>query len=287
MNEQEQTLTVVPTSYASTAISAGDVLEQKRKIQELMKTVFIPGVHFGKIPGTGKDAKPALFKAGSEYLIFAFNLRPHTEMTPVYTPDGHLTCSVRVVLHASDGTYLGDGYGVCSTRETKYAFKRGDMVCPDCGKAAIRKSKEEYGGGWYCNTRANGCGAKFGKNDARFANQDATTPTNPADFYNTVTKMAHKRALVGAVLVTTAASSYFTQDLEDTPGAACEYLEQSQCEAIAAEIQAVGADPVKMLEVLGISHIYELRESHLATIQQTIDGHRRRNMNGRNQDGRS
>lgn len=38
---------------------------------------------------------------------------------------------------------------------------------------------------------------------------------NPADSYNTVLKMAKKRALVDAVLNTTAASDSFTQDLED------------------------------------------------------------------------
>ncbi len=38
---------------------------------------------------------------------------------------------------------------------------------------------------------------------------------NPADHYNTVLKMAKKRALVDAVLTTTAASDIFTQDLEE------------------------------------------------------------------------
>ena len=38
---------------------------------------------------------------------------------------------------------------------------------------------------------------------------------NPADHYNTVLKMAKKRALVDAVLTATAASDIFTQDLED------------------------------------------------------------------------
>ena len=38
---------------------------------------------------------------------------------------------------------------------------------------------------------------------------------NPADHYNTVLKMAKKRALVDAVLTSTAASDIFTQDLEE------------------------------------------------------------------------
>ena len=38
---------------------------------------------------------------------------------------------------------------------------------------------------------------------------------NPADYYNTVIKMADKRAIVAAVLYSTAASDTFTQDIED------------------------------------------------------------------------
>ena len=40
---------------------------------------------------------------------------------------------------------------------------------------------------------------------------------NPADYYNTVLKMAKKRAHVDAVLTATAASDIFTQDIEDMP----------------------------------------------------------------------
>ena len=35
------------------------------------------------------------------------------------------------------------------------------MVCPDCGKDAIIKGKEEYGGGWLCYKAKGGCGSKF------------------------------------------------------------------------------------------------------------------------------
>lgn len=42
---------------------------------------------------------------------------------------------------------------------------------------------------------------------------------NPADMYNTVLKMAKKRAFVDAILTCTAASDCFTQDIEDDPQA--------------------------------------------------------------------
>ena len=34
-------------------------------------------------------------------------------------------------------------------------------VCPNCGKDAIRKGAEQYGGGWFCSKTRGGCGAKF------------------------------------------------------------------------------------------------------------------------------
>jgi hypothetical protein len=40
---------------------------------------------------------------------------------------------------------------------------------------------------------------------------------NPSDYYNTCLKMGKKRALVDAVLTSTAASDIFTQDIEEDP----------------------------------------------------------------------
>jgi len=42
-------------------------------------------------------------------------------------------------------------------------------VCPSCGKRAIIKGKPEYGGGWVCYKKLDGCGAKFPDGDPRFA----------------------------------------------------------------------------------------------------------------------
>jgi len=50
--------------------------------------------------------------------------------------------------------------------------------------------------------------SKHGPDGTRIAN-------NPADFYNTAIKMGGKRALIAAVLFTTAASDVFTQDIDD------------------------------------------------------------------------
>ena len=45
------------------------------------------------------------------------------------------------------------------------------LTCPECGEKAIIKSKEEYGGGWYCFPKIGGCGKKFGKDEPRITGQ--------------------------------------------------------------------------------------------------------------------
>ena len=114
---------------------------------------------------------------------------------------------------------MGEGVGFCSTRETRYAFVNASRKCPACGKDAIIKGKAEYGGGWVCYKKKDGCGTKYDDGDAAIEGQKVgkVAVDNPVDSFNTVLKMAKKRALVDAVLTATAASDLFVQDLEDTP----------------------------------------------------------------------
>jgi hypothetical protein len=83
------------------------------------------------------------------------------------------------------------------------------------------RSKFEQGA-WYCNKKADGCGANFGPGTAEaqaIESQDVGRIENPdvADVYNTCLKMAKKRAHVDATLSALAVSDAFTQDIEDLP----------------------------------------------------------------------
>lgn len=40
-------------------------------------------------------------------------------------------------------------------------FRAGSNVCPKCGKRAVIKGKPEYGGGWVCFKKKNGCGSTW------------------------------------------------------------------------------------------------------------------------------
>ncbi|KKL19998.1 hypothetical protein LCGC14_2459880 [marine sediment metagenome] len=107
---------------------------------------------------------------------------------------------------------------MCSTKESKYAWRKPSIKCPDCGTESVIKPKKEYGGGWLCWAKKGGCGSKWEDGAAVIENQSTERVPNPdlPDQYNTVLKMSNKRALVASVLNVTAASDIFTQDLEET-----------------------------------------------------------------------
>jgi hypothetical protein len=64
-----------------------------------------------------------------------------------------------------------------------------------------------------------GCGATFHSTTSEITKQETGRVENPdiADVYNTVLKMAKKRAQVDATLTAVGASDLLTQDLEDLP----------------------------------------------------------------------
>jgi len=198
--------------------SIEELLAQANKIKQAMEQAMEVDQHYGIIPGA---RKPSLWKPGAEKLCLLFRLDPQYHSEPV-APDagggGHLTVkSVCTLWHIPTGQRFGSGEASCSTRESKYAYRQASRKCPACGKEAIIKGKAEYGGGWLCFKKKEGCGAKFKEGDAAIEGQETGRVANDdlADSYNTVLKMANKRALVAGILNVTAASDVFTQDLED------------------------------------------------------------------------
>jgi hypothetical protein len=191
------------------------------QIRSLLSSCMKQDMHYGVIPGTGK--KPTLLKPGAELLNVMFRLRPEYIIEKTFHEDGHFTVHSKCRLfHVQSGVAVGEGDAICSTRESKYAYRAAKRTCPKCAKPAIYKSKEAYGGGWYCwkKPEIGGCGAVFkdGSPEAieiekqfvgKVPNEDLP------DQYNTIIKMANKRSNIAATLSATAASEVFTQDIED------------------------------------------------------------------------
>jgi len=195
-------------------LTVEELAAQVEKIHKVMATLMKPEVHYGVIPGT---KKPTLYKPGAELLCMLFRLDPQPATEKIRDGD-HLTVESTMTLwHIPTGLRWGSGQGSCSTRESKYAYRKAGRECPECGKQdTIIKGKAEYGGGWLCFAKRGGCGAKFKDGDAAIEKQQTeeriANPDLP-DSHNTVLKMANKRSLVAAVLNVTAASEIFTQDV--------------------------------------------------------------------------
>ena len=194
-----------------------DVKRQADQINELMQLTMVRGVHYGVIPECGE--KPTLLKPGAEKINLMFQLSPELVETNETRYEGfHKEYRVVMALkHTRTGRIWGMGTGSCSTLESKYRYRNAARKCPNCQKESIIKGKAEWGGGWICWKKKGGCGSKFSENDPNITNQEAGKIENedPADQWNTVLKMAKKRALVDAVLGIGACSDLFTQDLDD------------------------------------------------------------------------
>lgn len=195
-------------------LSVDDVVARVEKIQEVSRRVMQEGRHFGTIPGV---KKPSLLKPGAEILCMTFQLAPKFKAKEKLKGDHLESVTTCTLVHIPTGAELGSADGSCSTRESKYAWRQGERLCPSCSKACIIKGKEEYGGGWLCFAKKGGCGAKFRDGDKAIEGQQVGRVENPdlPDCWNTVRKMAAKRALVAAVLIVTCASDLYTQDVEE------------------------------------------------------------------------
>lgn len=193
------------------------VRRQVNLVQEVMKEFMKVDEHYGIIPGC---KKPSLYKAGAEKLSMVFRMDPHYEISINNMENGHREVTVTCTLYSiGSGIRLGSGVGSASTMEAKYRYRDMQRQCPTCDQETIIKGKAEYGGGWLCFTKKGGCGAKFKEDDPAIKEQivGKIEYDNPADFFNTVLKMAKKRAHTDAVLTVTATSDIFAQDIVEEP----------------------------------------------------------------------
>jgi len=194
------------------ALSPAQVSEQIRMIQAVMRANMTEGEHYGKIPGTGRDAKPTLLKSGAEKLCLLFRLAPEYQVETLELQGAHREVRVQCkLIQISTQRYFGSGVGSCSTLESKYRY-RSDVVQTEEGKPM-----EVPGKYWQSRDPAilGGPDYRPTKKDGKWLVVKKVENPDLADVYNTVLKMAKKRAYIDATLSATAASDIFTQDLED------------------------------------------------------------------------
>ena len=199
-------------------LSAVAIREQVNLIQSVMKEVMQDGQHFGVVPGCGK--KPTLLKPGAEKLAMTFRLRPimdnDRDIRITQMDNGHREITVYCHIYNMNGLELATGIGSCSTMESKYRY-RNSSDYEITGQPIPKDSKEKK-----AEYRKQGFGMKQIDGVWEWVKYKAGEKSdNPdiADNYNTVLKMAKKRAFVDGILSATGASDIFTQDIEDLPEA--------------------------------------------------------------------
>jgi len=204
MNAVTKTETGALSATASSGrMTVADIISHVGMVQEVMKAVMKPDIHYGVIPGTDK---PTLYKQGAEVLCMAFRVGDTYSVEDLSTAD---TVRYRVTCfgtHQYSGTVLGSGMGEASSGEEKYKWRKAYKDEFEATPANLRREKK----GW--------------DKKKRQAYSVMQVRTEPADLANTILKMANKRAKIAMTINVTACGDMFGQDLEDMSAALREHL---------------------------------------------------------------
>ena len=186
-----------------------DIKRQMDQVHKLMEVTMKENEHYGIIPGTQKKS---LYKQGAEKLSMMFRLAPKYTIEKVEMKNGHRETNVScTIIHIPTQTVVAEGVGSCCTMESKFRYRSGAAFkilkenIPDDAK----EKKTEY--------RKKGFGMKNtdeGWKWVKYGSAEKQENPDIADVYNTVLKMAKKRAHIDAILTATGASDIFTQDYE-------------------------------------------------------------------------
>jgi hypothetical protein len=171
-----------PVAIVAGQLSPAEVKDRAEWVRSVTKAALTEGVDYGVIPGT---PRPSLLKPGAEMLLLAAGLG--FQITKIDDDDAR---------HHRGVTYR------CSVH-------RGDFVVAEC---------DGYAG--YDESRFFISAEDAERREREYAEHDKRPP-KPAKMveykapWNSLIKMAQKRALVGAALNAVAGSGLFSQDLED------------------------------------------------------------------------
>ena len=205
--------------YVAPVVGIEEAKNKFEMVRKYTANCLTKDVDYGKVPGV---SKPSLLKPGAEKICSLFGLTPKFVCVDKImnwngegNPDGEpfFYCEYRCYLFRG-GEFVASCDASCNSWEKKYRYRKGELVCPNCGKP-LRKSKNNDG--YYCWTKTGGCGATFASNDSAITSQKVGDVKNydTAEQDNTFMKMAQKRAYVGATLIACNLSEYYTQDVED------------------------------------------------------------------------
>ena len=164
-------------------LTAEELVQLTQKLLQLKAKAMKEQVHYGIIPGC---RKPSLLKPGAEKMCAAFRLKPEFETTSRDDPNRTINWQKWDYDKRKQVEGVTRGYIEYDSRCSLIHIPTGEV--------------------WVSNVSGscNNFESKY-------------RSLNPYDVKNTLEKMAEKRSLVAAVLIGTAASDIFTQDIEDLP----------------------------------------------------------------------
>lgn len=186
-------------SVSDMAMQLGEMKAKIALVQQFFNEVMVKEVDYGKIPGTDK---PALLQPGADKLVALYNFSKviaDKQETKDYAT-GHYDVTVKVrLVHRATGCLVSEGEGSCSTRESKYQYRWVYERDIPKGINPVDLVYKEFE-----NKKT---GAKWTK--YRIENEDLFS------LWNTVLKMAVKRAYIAATLSGTGLSGLFSQEEDE------------------------------------------------------------------------
>ncbi|MGB9886785.1 MAG: hypothetical protein ACPLRW_07305 [Moorellales bacterium] len=207
MNRETETIALAPqerveleAQYSPQEMSVilSDMKKKLNLVQRFFREIMVKDQDYGVIPGTDK---PTLLKPGAEKLCELYGFAPVVKQIEEdrNVETGFYQARVTVALiHRRSGVVVAEGVGQANTMEGRYRWRWvPEWKLPE----GVDKNS------LYSEVRADKNGKKY--RVYRLENQD------PWTLWNTVLKMAKKRALIDATLSATRSSGLFTQDAED------------------------------------------------------------------------
>ncbi len=241
------------THQSGQSLTIPDMAQRMMSLADVSRGVLKLGVDYGTIPGAGD--KPTLLQPGAQKLAIFYGLTHEfviDAQTEDWSGADHngepfFRYRVRCILYNEAGAYVGDSYGDVNSWETRYRYRwvARENVPPELDPDrlvkrastaeefdfAIEKAETsgQYGkpaAYWQAWRQAiqDGKATPFMKTTRkgsqtrayRMSSEEYRIPNLDApNLVNTLIKISQKRAFVGAVMIATGASEFFTQDLED------------------------------------------------------------------------
>jgi hypothetical protein len=198
MDEGDSANVVISDSPQEMSIKLTEMKQKINLVQRFFKEVMIQNQDYGVIQGTDK---PTLLKPGAEKLCELYGYVPtikHIEEKHNREIGFYYARVTLALIHKSTGYLAAEGVGEANTMEGRYRWRW------------VPQWKLQEGidiSSLYSEERKSKNGTIYRM--YRLENED------PWILWNTVLKMAKKRALIDATLSATSSSGIFTQDVED------------------------------------------------------------------------